>query len=1090
MKNTKKAHLRPLKAGLFYLLILFILNHIFIFEGYSADTILSSWKESEAYRPYPIIFCHGFSGGNPHKWAQMTGYGPDEIDGYLLEQKFTDRFKSLYDDYYQTNAVLKDLFTDPDMEYFLDPEQWSLNWNSRQILFSLPYLERMAFNDPYGSIDKYPCLESGWNSDPHGDTRGWAEKLNDSVESVFNTYNPVDAEILEKEKIILICHSMGGLAAREFLTNTKYPNAKNWVSTIITINTPHKGSNGAFVADYKNGLLLKKGLFSPLSGIFGSIVHVGSKATGRGDKTPTGTPSVVDMSPDSQFLSDLNNIAKPDSVKAYCLYSRIKTLINLLFLDNDGTDIIVPVSSQRADGTAWIFDDYHRQKDEDNINHGVAPKTDEAFETILQWLDAEPLAIEITEPVVDANGEFEPVGNTVTVRGKVLNEFFPADCEMTVEYREAGIEEWTEITFQSDPENKKRLKPTSLWDQWRKGFIQEKVVAEFEEVITLPNADRSYQLRATVKNPAGIMAQSTFSEKLNCILLVDSNNNEVYCIDMDSSFDYGSANVLHRFKLRDENNNLILSTPVGIASNAVFDLYSEKFVWIAFSNGTIRKYNIYGEPVKIDNSDQWTISTGKSLVGLRFVGDQFLNGGYLACIASDDKIYKFTRQGVLNDEYRVPDPAFTYDVYSNYDLIDAAIFTSPGFGYGFIMSGSGLRIDEYIDENLDGIGYLSSKINLDARARAFFVMNNNNSPFYWRFIVAGEDNSIREIGFADIGYNRKVGVLKTYNHTEINYDDESFTKVFWNDFINMTYDSVPILDPIDYSNSINDFNVLNYRTTGSLLSQGGSVTYVREVPDGDDPDDEPDLRDMYTCAYYVSRDFFDMYQDALSEDNIDKANCNLYFHLNKYSENEVCSFSIYKWNFDSLDQISSQPDNYFNDISLGQLFTISDEELRVRMYEDKTHLVKLINIGSDLSDADGKFVVKIENDAENFLRSLSPNQDNLFSIDFTKAYEISLRATIQMKGNTFSTPAQSIEGMCGGSLLKIRVNPPTAECNDEEQLTFSANGAEPLTWESTDEAVGTIDAQGVFTAVDPGTCQIRVTDSLGNSDISGTITVY
>ena len=71
-----------------------------------------------------------------------------------------------------------------------------------------PYLETIDFQDPNGSIDTYPDGKVGW-----------ADKLNDKVNELLisTKYG------FYTNKLNLVCHSMGGLAAREYLTNPKYP---------------------------------------------------------------------------------------------------------------------------------------------------------------------------------------------------------------------------------------------------------------------------------------------------------------------------------------------------------------------------------------------------------------------------------------------------------------------------------------------------------------------------------------------------------------------------------------------------------------------------------------------------------------------------------------------------------------------------------------------------------------------------------------------------------------------------------------------------------------------------------------------------
>ena len=68
----------------------------------------------------------------------------------------------------------------------------------------------------------------------------------------------------------------------------------------------------------------------------------------------------------------------------------------------------------------------------------------------------------------------------------------------------------------------------------------------------------------------------------------------------------------------------------------------------------------------------------------------------------------------------------------------------------------------------------------------------------------------------------------------------------------------------------------------------------------------------------------------------------------------------------------------------------------------------------------------------------------------------------------------------------------TVSLGATQQFTF-VSPATPVTWQVVNETnpglIGTIDSSGLFTANGVGTCQIRATDALGNTDDSDTITV-
>ena len=112
------------------------------------------------------------------------------------------------------------------------PESWNyikskLNQYFDDYSLSLTFLETINFNDPNGSVDTY---DDG--------REGWADKTKDKIEEMLNLYRFKGNSL----KINFICHSMGGLAAREYATNPKYGNSYLNIDKIITIGTPHAGT--------------------------------------------------------------------------------------------------------------------------------------------------------------------------------------------------------------------------------------------------------------------------------------------------------------------------------------------------------------------------------------------------------------------------------------------------------------------------------------------------------------------------------------------------------------------------------------------------------------------------------------------------------------------------------------------------------------------------------------------------------------------------------------------------------------------------------------------------------------------------------
>jgi uncharacterized repeat protein (TIGR01451 family) len=84
------------------------------------------------------------------------------------------------------------------------------------------YLKRVDFDPKCGSVDG---------------PGGWADQVRDSVNSMLDVFKPYP------NQVILVGHSQGGLAAREYATNSdRYGDSYLKVSQIVTMVSPHLGS--------------------------------------------------------------------------------------------------------------------------------------------------------------------------------------------------------------------------------------------------------------------------------------------------------------------------------------------------------------------------------------------------------------------------------------------------------------------------------------------------------------------------------------------------------------------------------------------------------------------------------------------------------------------------------------------------------------------------------------------------------------------------------------------------------------------------------------------------------------------------------
>ena len=154
--------------------------------------------------------------------------------------------------------------------------------------------------------------------------------------------------IEKKEKIILVCHSMGGLTARQYLQEEG--NGRR-VEKLVMLSTPNLGSV-ALSFNLVPYLLLLAGIFGMqwiwplifliagfiwewLSFIHGIVLL---------------SPAVFAMRPDSGFIARLNSTVMPSEVKYIAMLSnanRFPYFLANYLLFWEGGDGAVPLSSQR-----------------------------------------------------------------------------------------------------------------------------------------------------------------------------------------------------------------------------------------------------------------------------------------------------------------------------------------------------------------------------------------------------------------------------------------------------------------------------------------------------------------------------------------------------------------------------------------------------------------------------------------------------------------------------------------------------------------------------------------------------------------------
>ena len=204
-----------MKQLLLSLSFLFITNIIFTQSDFSISTLENTRNKAIINLPYPIIFVHGLTGGH-------TTWG-------TLKETWTNR----------------GFIFGGRLSYHLDYDD--------NIGFCDFDRDVQEFNRP---IEKGDFYIVNFNTDLDGNDLG------EGIFSFINRTNSNQAAIVkqgyalqqmvqkvlaitQREKVILIGHSMGGLAIREYLQNPNLwaSNSSHHVAKYVSVGTPHNGSN-------------------------------------------------------------------------------------------------------------------------------------------------------------------------------------------------------------------------------------------------------------------------------------------------------------------------------------------------------------------------------------------------------------------------------------------------------------------------------------------------------------------------------------------------------------------------------------------------------------------------------------------------------------------------------------------------------------------------------------------------------------------------------------------------------------------------------------------------------------------------------
>lgn len=153
------------------------------------------------------------------------------------------------------------------------------------------------------------------------------------------------------DKVNLVCHSMGGLAAREYLVQNP---KDHHIAKLILIGAPNLGSNGAMF-NWVPAALSIAGIGGAI--VLGNPIPLGLAVIGvssdiisytRGVKLLS--PAVEAMKPGSKFLKELNSKPMPENIEYTVIISNTTHFSHVFtnrILGYDGGDGATSIESQR-----------------------------------------------------------------------------------------------------------------------------------------------------------------------------------------------------------------------------------------------------------------------------------------------------------------------------------------------------------------------------------------------------------------------------------------------------------------------------------------------------------------------------------------------------------------------------------------------------------------------------------------------------------------------------------------------------------------------------------------------------------------------
>lgn len=198
-------------------------NNIGLLSGTISAT-KDFWQKTRQNIPYPILFVHGWIGDNT-AWSsfgdsvlnRQYGWSDGGILDFCLNYDADVTTGELYADFH--NFILPQYNKVGDYYRINFDINWTGDWWTYE-----------GSNNDIDQSNQSAIIKQGY-------------AISQAINYILN--------LTGKDKVILVGHSMGGLACREYI---QFWNPQNRVAKLATIGTPNQGSNSTALGFYSNNL--------------------------------------------------------------------------------------------------------------------------------------------------------------------------------------------------------------------------------------------------------------------------------------------------------------------------------------------------------------------------------------------------------------------------------------------------------------------------------------------------------------------------------------------------------------------------------------------------------------------------------------------------------------------------------------------------------------------------------------------------------------------------------------------------------------------------------------------------------------------